>query len=526
VSGPALRRADWRFLLPATASGVFDHLVVLGGPAGLATALQEAGAARRATDRLPQEGGADAVALLADAAMELQAAAGALVPGGALYVEVDRRRPGRRLLTPAALERRLRRLGLTVTARHWVIPGFARARRFLPLDAPAALDWFLTTLQPAKTLAADLAVRVLRGLAGGSTARLAPWVPCYGVTAVSGEDRLPALLDRVDLPEGLTPPGTRTALITSGEDDGSRVVLLPFQPGAAAPALALKATRIERFNAHTEREQATLCRLRALLEPPLRESLPEPLGCVRHGRSVVGVERVAPGRAMTVTSGRWGGSPAAAIEDLRAAGAWLAAFHRQVAVGSSWTAEHAAAAASRIEEYRARLAPGPELDRLLGLAGERALALAGQPLPIVWLHNDYGPWNIYRDGDRLTVIDWEFGGEDERARQGPALVDLLYFVTAWSARVWRLRPPRGEAVAVARLFGGTAPADEVAGAVRGTLDEYMHRLAIEPRFLPLLLVHTWLERALDLGDRRGAAAPNPYVDCLTALAPAAGRLFA
>ncbi|HUF36386.1 MAG TPA: hypothetical protein VMN37_10580 [Gemmatimonadales bacterium] len=525
MSTPALRRADWRFLLPGAESGVFEHLVVIGGPEFLAECLRDAGAARQVSRGTSPAADADAVAVLADARVQPEAAAAGLAPGGALYVEVDRRRPGRRLLTPARMERRLRRVGLTVTARHWVIPEITQARRYLPLDAPRALDWFLTTLQPAKSLAADLVVRGLQGLAAGDTARIAPWVPCYGITAVRGEPRLPALLEREELPGGRMALGTRTALITSGEDDGSRVVLLPFPERARAPEIALKAARIERFNAHTEWEQALLRQLREQLEPALRGSLPEPLGCFRHGRSVVGMESVAPGRAMTVTSGRWGTPHAVAVEDLRAATEWLSAFHAQAAVGWCWSAERAAALVRRIDAYGARFAPPLQVRQLLDLAGARAGELTGRPLPLVWVHNDYGPWNIYRHGGRLTVIDWEFGGEDETGRHGPALTDLIYFVTAWSTRVWRLSPPGGEPTAVRRLFAAGEPGDDIARAAQAALHDYMRRLAIDPRFLPLLLVYTWVERALDRHDRQGPSGRNPYVDHLAALAPASERLF-
>ena len=500
-------------------------MVLLGGPAGLGERLREIGVARRVSVALPGADKADAVVLLADATCEPEAGAAALAPGGVLYLEVDRRRSGRRLLTPAAVERRLRQAGLTVIGRHWVLPGFHRARRFLPLDAPGALDWFLTTLQPAKTLAAHLGVRGLQWIGAGETARIAPWVPCYAITATLGEPGLPALLARPELPGGGMPAGTRTALLTSGEDDGSRVVLLPFAPGARTPEIAIKASRSEGFNAHTEREQATLRRLRERLGKDTEASVPAPLGCFRHGASVVGIESVAPGRAMSVTSGRWGASHAEAIGDLRAATDWLANFHARAAVGPCWSAERAAATARRIEEYAARLRPSSVLEGLFQRAGERAAAMTGRPLPIVWLHNDYGPWNIYRQGARLTVIDWEFGEEDESARHGPALCDLIYFVTVWGARVWHLPPAGGEAAALRRFFVVPTPDDEIARAVHGALDDYMRRLGIDSRFLPLLLVHTWLERALDRSDRRGTSAPNPYAECLEALAPAAERLF-
>ena len=78
-------------------------------------------------------------------------------------------------------------------------------------------------------------------------------------------------------------------------------------------------------------------------------------------------------------------------------------------------------------------------------------ALVGASLPTVLTHNDYGPWNIHRDGDRITVIDWELG-PDAAGRRGPALADLIYFATEWHLRARRLRGREAELRGFRELF--------------------------------------------------------------------------
>lgn len=74
-----------------------------------------------------------------------------------------------------------------------------------------------------------------------------------------------------------------------------------------------------------------------------------------------------------------------------------------------------------IRDYAARLRDAghwavPELDRYVDLAA--GLEAAQVPLPIVLGHHDLLPANILDDGERLWLVDWEYGGF------GTALFDL------------------------------------------------------------------------------------------------------
>ena len=516
----ALRRADWRFLLPGPSGGRYHHLVLLGGPPGLAELLRAEQIAER-IDTGPAAG-ADLVVALADASIGPSELAACVLPGGVVYREIDRRRLGSLMMTPARQQRELAAAGLHPLWSHWVIPGFSQARRYLPLDHAKALRWYFSTLHPAGSVPGALAAAGAGLLGRGEGKGLAATAPTFGITAVAAplQAGASAVMELPMLPARWRSAGSRVVMLTSGQDDGSRVVLLPFAAGGSAPEAVVKISRTERFNAHTEREQATLAAIRAGLDPGLSASIPEPRGTTRFGRSLVALESYAPGASMVRSTGRRGEPLERSLEDLRAAADWLARFHQQTTAGSAWTREAAERTVARLEAFRARLATSAAEAALLERAAATARALVGASLPTVLTHNDYGPWNIHRDGDRITVIDWELGPE-AAGRRGPALADLIYFATEWHLRARRLRGREAELRGFRELF--LRPTGPAAAATHDTLSDYMRRVGVDSRFLPLFLVTTWADRAVDRADRQVTAAgsasgENRYADYVRLIA--------
>lgn len=435
----SLRRLDGRFLLPLPPEGSFAHLVILGGPPGLAEAAQEAGIVRRVSTALPQEGSADVLALLHGSGVSPGEAARCLAPGGYAWIE------------GASVPRES---GLRVTGVYAVEPGFDRHAAYIPLDPPAALRWYAETLQPAWSLGQQLRRQGMRALSRWGRALS----PNLAVTAVAGpvkEAPVPAVL----LAHGL-----------------ERTIVLPFSPGDTAPRAVLKVPREPRWNEKTEAEQSLLAHLRGRLDPAVGSALPEPRGIHRAGGLAVATESYAAGRPL-VLSFR---SPP---RDLFDAADWLAAFHQQTEI---------------------RRAEQP------GLSGPRAGELAGVPLPLVWQHRDFTPWNVLRGPSGLRVIDWE------GAQPGPALTDLLHFATHWSERAHRARDEASR-LSVFREVWIARRGGEPGEAVRRAVASYCERLRLDRRFVPLLLVATWEE----LAARRGGAEAA-YAD---ALAHGADLLF-
>jgi aminoglycoside phosphotransferase (APT) family kinase protein len=153
-------------------------------------------------------------------------------------------------------------------------------------------------------------------------------------------------------------------------------------------------------------------------------------------------------------------------------------------------------------------------------------------LPKVCLHNDFGPWNVYRQGDRITVIDWELGGNGTADRTGPALCDLVYFVTYWTLRTRRLWTEAATRRGFRELFLDPSKGGRASRAAHATIREYLARSGIDPRFLPPLLVYTWIERTLDQLARARAgphavlpASVEQYAQFVNLLAEHGERLF-
>ena len=296
----------------------------------------------------------------------------------------------------------------------------------------------------------------------------------------------------------------RPFLLTSGIDDGSRVVILPFGPESNRPELVLKAARLPGFNTNVEGEQRTLTELRSCLDATMRQTIPEPLGTFHFGELAVGAESCAHGRSLFATNIDWRAPAHEKIDNLRLAARWLIRFHQQTqcrdaSLGAVVFAQRAAVFFDRFSrEFNATASE----QRLLADILTRARALVDQRLPLVWQHNDFGPWNIYRHGADLTVIDWEIGWGPGFDRVGPPVCDVLYLVTHWSYSARRLFSPAAELAGFHQLFLATDNDDAYVAAAREMVAMYLEAMRIDRRFLPLVLVYTWVERAVKRLDRK------------------------
>jgi SAM-dependent methyltransferase len=492
-----LRFADWRFLLPHPPDGQFQRLVLLGGPVGLAERVIEVGLARHVSHTIPLERSADAVIVLHGARAALREIARCLLPSGVLYCEIDRRSLGFLASTPDRIRRSIRKVGLFPTAMYAVVPDFSDHRMYLPLDIPGALRWYVTTLYNAFSPWQYLLKAGLGVVTGLDGRRFAPFAPRLAVTAVAGQARpsAPSVLEHPALPPELQGLGLRPLLLTYG---GDRVVMLPFAAGSIQPAAVLKVPKLPGFNGRTENEQATLRHLWSRLDPTMRRSIPRSLGTLRCGEVTVGIESYAPGQLLFRSSERWGASRQERLNDLRLAAAWLGEFHLQAQVcRPSWGASESSQwVEGPFDAYRRAFGITGSEERLFAEAREYAISLTGTPLPIVLQHRDFTVWNIARFGRQLGVLDWE------GSRPGPALCDLLHFVTHWYEIVRHAHHEAARQRCFRRLLFEPDQGDPFCEAVHHVLARYMERLDMNRRFFPLLLVYTWVELALRRSDQQ------------------------
>lgn len=499
----SLRRADWRFLLPLP-DGDLGRLALIGGPPGLGARLLEEGLALQVVYHLGEGPQADVVAVLDGASLRLEEIAASLAPGGLLYIEVDRRRWGGLALSPGRLKTRLERSGFRVCGQYWAAPDLEHCRRYIPLDRPQAFAWYLSTLFVAGTpllRLAELSARLFHRLLG-----LAPLVPCYALVAVCGGEAPPlaSVLAHPEFPEAARGQEPRPLLLTSGQDDGSRAVLLPFSPGDWSPAAVVKIASLRALNGNTTREGENLDEVRACLKPSLAGSLPQSLGSFAYGDLSVRVESCMEGASMVVSSGRWRAPLSAQAADLRQTVSWLIDFQRQTQASvATWNGRLIERwVEAPLEAYAATFGLTVEEGRLFEAAVQRAYRLSGARLPLVRMHYDFGPWNIYRSGECISVIDWEFGRDWQRLRFGPGLYDLLYLVIYWSFLAGRAGGLQAEQRILQRLFLSPENTEGYAGPAREAIHTHLAAFDLPAGFVPLMLVHLWVEQALHQVERK------------------------
>lgn len=474
--------ADWRFLLPA---GPVEHLILLGGPPSAGDTLVDLGIATRISRSTTGADPADLVVLLADATESIEAVAPLLRPGGAMYWEVDRRRRGQWTHTPRRAIRRLQRCDLTPAAAYWVKPGFDNRQMYLPLGAVGPFRWYLDTLYRSHTPVRRLLDVVLRTLSLHRRG-LDTFAPCFAITAMRGGSRSIGLLEEarrqgVPIRQDAVP-----VLLGQGSLQWNRTVLAVFHPEAPSPATIIKVPRMAAFNDAIEWEHNTLRQLDSRLERPLRDSIPTSR-LFRWNGLAIAAETCVPGAAV---SSRAGPTASESLEDLRLTVAWLTAFHRETTIervpAQEWLAERLFG--TLCAEYADVFGLSAAEAEFFRLMRRQLGALGPARLPIVWQHADFCPPNVYLDGRTVFVIDWE------TARHGPALADLLVFITYWAAMV---NGHVSDAACLAHferlLFGSPTP---LSAAVRGEIAGYMRELDLAPSLFPFLSLYTFVERAL------------------------------
>jgi hypothetical protein len=354
---------------------------------------------------------------------------------------------------------------------------------------------------------------------------------CYAVTAIAGLDQNVAQSEsgHFSLPAELYQAGLHSLMLSSADDERSRVIILPFTSNVDQPVMVLKTPRRADFNIYTEHEQVILSKLHTLLDEELRLTIPQPLAKLQNGNLVVGIESYTSGTCLSSSISRWRGSLQHKIEDLRLTTAWLGKFHQQTQLSreiwgplevTRWVEEPLAA-------YKKIFSVTASEERLFHEVRRQATDLTGLAFPIVWQHHDFGQWNIYRTENTIRVIDWEC------ARVGPALADLLYFVVHWSYLSQNLRDDEAQLRCFRELFVEPAAHNTSVNAVWQVIKQYMHDLDLDIRFFPLLLVLSWVEHALDRSERQRAIGEkgqdprsgNRYIQYIRILAEYADRLF-
>ncbi len=523
----SLRALDWRYLLPRPPSGAFERLVLLGGSEALAERIREQGVARAVSRAVVGDGTADALVALYPARLSWRDVARCLAPGGVFYAELQTP-PWPGGWTMHRLRRRLSVAGLTPYGAYWVRPGLTDRQMYVPLDPSGALHWCLDTLHAPATLTQGLLAAALRRLTAFRSLPGSLPLTSYAVTGARGARRPAGFIFGAPVVAQAGQDQVYPLVITAGHD-GNRVAVLPFARAGRHPLAVLKVARHPALNHRVTDEQAALGTLAEMLDDQVRRTIPQPLGSFAWGNLNVGVESCAPGRPLSSASPARGVSPRQRHHDLRQAVAWLTCFNQRTRTGSGvWGQAEVEEWVERpLAAYAHHFGLTPQEETLFGAVRHRANALRGAALPLVWVHWGFDERNIFRQGDQLTVIDWEGGSP------GPPLYDLLYFVTRWSYGAYRAQDAAARQACLVRLFCTPRRDDPVQQAVHGAVDGYLSDLGLDPRCVSLFLVTMLVQRALGRVDYQVATQSpvqalrqgNEYVESIGRLAAHVERLF-
>jgi hypothetical protein len=509
----------------------FQHLVLLGGPAQLGEWLVDTGFADRCSRELPPDCSADMIAILNGAGTDFQSIAGQLKPGGVLYYEWSRLGRATAASSPGRVTKYLQSLGLSVHGAYAVSPSFEEAHLFLPLNTPHALEWYVTSLYTALTLRQRLLEGVLSGTTGLHSGRFAAVAPFVAVVATRGrpESGIPAVLACPSISALLhEEPQDQIAplLLTDG---GNRATMLPFARGEQQPRLVVKIPKLPAFNDRTISEQKTLKRVRGMVDTSLSRSMPCPLGLTHFGNVSISVEGFLPGESMLRSSARWGASSQRQIENLELATDWICEFHSQtVEQVITWNEnEYSGRFESLLHLFRQSYDTSEQEEKLFLKLRAQSDLMAEYRIPIVWQHRDFNIWNVFRNDRRVSVIDWEGG------RSGLPLCDLLHFATHWNDAARRAVTPEERASNFEALFCIQTPGDALTRKAHQMVYRYIERLQVNRGFVPMLLVHTWLELLLrrqkqlqDMGDEcPESREKNHYFQRLALLVKYADSIF-
>ncbi|MFN8525924.1 MAG: phosphotransferase [Chloroflexota bacterium] len=450
----ALRRADWRFLLPEPnpSSAVCFAPGLLRQAVGLVTDVAYE------PDEAPV-GGCDLAVVVNPTDGDLVAAWRCLRSGGALYAEWYGPRPA----GVARAHRRVSRAGFLQPQCYWPWPSpdQGAARFWLPIEHLPAVRYFLATRPPAIAMRERVLTPIRRAAWIGARALGLTSPTC--VVAIKGSRAA-----------GVAPRASRV-LLTGGPRSVSKAVALEFEPGATAPGIALKWPRVPESAAALGNEARTL----AALQRPALEGVPRlihfddrtgELGqTVLRGQPVWTLLTPRNFRDIAAQATRWlvrlaqGSSP-------REPEAWRVRLIEPV-----------------VERFRAEFGPiisERDFDRSCQI-------LAGLgPVPLVTEHRDFSPWNVLCDEDRnLVVLDWE-----SAELHGLPLTDLLYFL-AYLGFFLRggthFEPPHMRGVYRAVMD----PASATGAAVAECLNTYARSLGLGQADVAALRLFTWMIHA-------------------------------
>jgi len=283
-------------------------------------------------------------------------------------------------------------------------------------------------------------------------------------------------------------------LLTKGVEEGSKLVLLVFLDGNAAPRLAVKLGRTPAQNASLEAERRNL------------EALADRGDNGQVGAPVVLGSSWIDGRLILMQL------PVEGRNLLELAAASRSTMYVRLVV--DWLihlarATRHVAAEKALSDRRLAGPDAPEPGRLLRDLPRESLPsplsilneLRGESIPAVFEQRDLSTWNILVGADgRLTVLDWE-----SASPAGIPVWDLFYFLLQYGFMVHRAAGPQAQL----RSFSDTFATRTGFGAIaHEAVARYIGAVGVRREWLSPLLAACWAHHAYGEASRRRVRASD------------------
>jgi phosphotransferase family enzyme len=237
----------------------------------------------------------------------------------------------------------------------------------------------------------------------------------------------------IPLPELLSRPGTRHALLAGSRDPNAKLTLMVIDDFGPAFAVKMATTPTSAAVVRAEGELLGALHQRGL--GALAATVPRPVGYATAGGLPGLVTGALPGRPMTVAYHSWHHTARrrSVRADYRVAGDWLEGLQRRTA----GPRKPVTMLDEAIHAIEARFGQQTELRTAVTATADR---LRAQTTPRTAVHGDYWFGNLLVDnGQVVGVVDWEAG-----LLHGEPLRDVARFAVSYSLYLDRHTAPESK----------------------------------------------------------------------------------
>lgn len=480
----SLRRLDWRFLFPFHEDQPYRSALVFGCTDSQIRLLSTLDFATNVYDGASDypESKVDVVVVRNKSSISIADATKFLAPTGIIYGEIDRTKLARLFCGPFWLNRVLKKNNLELRGLYAIQPHFDGLEMYMPLDHSYALGWFLKNQYIAKSWLHKLLKFLLGAICGSRGELFKYFSPFIAFVAVpEGYSADISILHHDGCKEAL---GETKASLLMFSDAGNRVVLLPFKSGSTIPELIFKIPKLASFNDRTKKEQRNLQFLQNKTVESIRSSIPKGLGMLTSRSKLISVEKYLDGKLLQTSDQK------SVTQDFEHVARWLTDFHEGLHQKVVWTEEESHLwIGSNVTKYKTIFSSTSEEVKLFELVENLSTSLIGQPILKVYCHRDFNVWNILRSeaGD-IRVIDWEGG------RWGLPLCDLIHFSTHWHDHAMGCTDLTTQLLGFENQFFNRS--SKFFDTTWTHFSNYLDRLGVSNKFIPVLFVYTWVELAI------------------------------